>query len=116
MTQILDPRTVDGLLDVRVERETPHLVRLGVSGELDMCTSPVLLDRIAAAMEHGPAVVVLDLSGLDFADVSGTRAFQEAHRRLAAQGTRLVLAAPQSPIRRLLAMTRMDRAVEVREP
>jgi anti-anti-sigma factor len=85
-----------------------------VSGELDMNTVPLLLSRTAEAGRLHPAVVLLDLSGLTFADVAGLRAFQTAASSLGLNGTQLVLADPQPRIRRLLAMIGLDRKLEVR--
>ena len=87
-----------------------HVVRLGVIGELDVATAPVLRDavvaagrshRIHSAWARDPAVE-LDLSGLSFVDSRGVTALADAQQTLAGLGCRLCLTHPQRPVLWLL--------------
>jgi anti-anti-sigma factor len=77
--------------DLRVSR-TSHADRvvLALYGELATDTLPTAEDEVAAAEATGPAVLVLDLTRLEYIDSSGVRlvlvaqhAAEEANRRLA---------------------------------
>ncbi|MGW7237191.1 STAS domain-containing protein [Streptomyces sp. NPDC054804] len=53
---------------------------LGVSGELDLVTSPVLRQRVHDAVADGHHSLVLDLSGVFFCDSSGVGVLIAARR------------------------------------
>jgi anti-sigma B factor antagonist len=94
----------------RVEGDGPPVFR--VTGSLDLTT----VDRLRALV--GPACtggteVVLDLSALDFCDSTGVGTFVWLHRRAAAEGGRLVLAAPRRTVREVLRISGVDRAIPV---
>jgi anti-anti-sigma factor len=63
-------------LRVRVERDVGVCV-LAVSGELDIATTPELVQQAAAVLDTPPVRLVLDLSGLEFIDCAGARALAE---------------------------------------
>ena len=52
------------------ERRTRHGLRLRVTGELDIATTPILEDRLAR-LRATSSPVRLDLSSLDFIDSTG---------------------------------------------
>jgi anti-anti-sigma factor len=82
-----------------------HL-RLVVAGEVDMATSGLLEQAIAAALDpHPPARVTVDLGGVTFMDSSGIVVLLHAHRRATALGCPLVVADPQPAVRRVLQIT-----------
>lgn len=88
--------------------------RLVVRGELDLATAPWLTDELMAAERDDPSVLTLDLSGLSFMDVAGMRVLLNAARRAKREGWRLVVLNPQPQIRRLFALTAVDRSLEIR--
>jgi anti-sigma B factor antagonist len=95
--------TVKSYLSVDV-RERPDATVLTVSGELDMASSPQLtelLDRLDP--EH--RVVVLDLSGLDFIDVTGLRVLLQSQERARRSGIELSVVNASRGVRRLLELT-----------
>jgi len=87
--------------------------RLAVRGELDMATAPRLRMAIASEEEAGPELLRLDLRELDFMDVSGMRVLLDAARRAQRAGRQLVVLNPQPPIRRLFALTAVDRTITI---
>ena len=56
---------------------------------------------------------MLDLSRLDFCDSTGVGTFVWLHRQAAAAGGRLLLAAPRRPVREVLKISGVDRAIPV---
>ena len=78
-----------------------------------MATAPKLAAAIASDERDGGAPV-LDLSRLAFMDVSGMRVLLDAARRAKRAGGALVVFNPQPPIRRLFALTAVDRTLEIR--
>lgn len=88
--------------------------RLAVSGELDMATAPQLAAAIANDERDEGAPPVLDLARLAFMDVSGMRVLLDAARRAKRAGGGLVVFNPQPPIRRLFALTAVDRTLQIR--
>src|SRR5215469_18159019 len=53
-----------------------------VTGDLDITTATPLTERLRAVAAGRPQWLVLDLSGLVFADVTGARALYDAHMLL----------------------------------
>jgi anti-sigma B factor antagonist len=75
---------------------TPH-------GEIDLTTSEALRVAMARAVDDGATAVVLDLSDVTFVDSTVLGVLVSFHRRL---GERLVLAAAQPAVLRLLEITK----------
>ena len=88
--------------------------RLAVSGELDMATAAQLAAAIAAGERADGAPPVLDLARLAFMDVAGMRVLLDAARRAKRAGGRLVVCNPPPAIRRLFALTAVDRTLHIR--
>lgn len=76
---------------------------VGVGGELDISTAPVLSEALEPAVERG-GVVTLDVRDLAFMDSSGLRLLIEAARRLEGRG-KLVLRSPGATVRRVLEVS-----------
>lgn len=76
---------------------------VAVRGEIDIATADDMRDRmLAAAGQPGCAVLIADLSEVDFFDASGVRALMAVRRRLASRGVRVVLGAPSAAVVRTL--------------
>ncbi|GGX46560.1 STAS domain-containing protein [Streptomyces fructofermentans] len=67
---------------------------LGVSGEMDLVTSPVLRQRVHDAVADGRHDVVLDLSGVLFCDSSGVGVLIATRRLMRSCQGRLRLILP----------------------
>ena len=78
-----------------------------------MATAPQLAAAIASDERDGGAPV-LDLTRLAFMDVSGMRVLLDAARRAKRAGGALVVFNPPPPIRRLFALTAVDRTLQIR--
>lgn len=81
-----------------------------VRGELDVNTAPTLYHDATALLGRHP-ILVLDLGEVGFCDSSGFNALLRLHRRARELRGEVVLAAPPSPITRLLALTGADSAL-----
>ena len=84
------------------------LVALGLSGELDIETVPILEAAMEQALADAPATVVLVMHRLEFLDSTGLRAILEAHERLRGQGARLVLTHGRRNVQLTFAITGLD--------
>lgn len=88
--------------------------RLVVQGELDRATAPTLAEQLTEAELARPRVLTLDLSELSFISVAGMRVVLDAARRAERERRSLVVLNPQPPIRRLFALSAVDRSLEIR--
>lgn len=90
-----------------VGRPSPGVATVTVSGELDMATVPQLEDALSDAESVAERVVVIDLRGLDFIDLSGVRSIVSADRRVRRTDRELhVIAGPRAE--RLFALAGLD--------
>ena len=90
---------------------------IGVSGELDLASSPALqeeLDRVAASDSE---MLIIDLRGLDFMDSTGLSVLVRAHQRAEEQGRQLAMVKGPQQVQRLLSLTGVaDRLTVVDRP
>lgn len=78
-------------------------------GDLDLASAPRLRqDFVDAANSGASSLVVLDLENVDFLDSVALSVIIGGHKRLQHNGARLHLAGPQSIVRRVLSLTRID--------
>lgn len=90
-----------------------RVVRLMLSGELDMSSATSLELELQTAEARRPPVIVLDLAQLRFMGVSGLRAILDAARRARRDGRQLVVTNPVPHILRLFELTAIDQSVEL---
>ncbi|MGH3915858.1 MAG: STAS domain-containing protein [Pseudonocardiaceae bacterium] len=82
-------------------------------GELDYAEMHTAQDEIRAAEDKSPAVVVLDLTGLDFMDSSGVRVILQADNRAREHGRRLTLIIGTGPPHRVLSILGLTEQLDV---
>ena len=101
-------------VEVRSEGRTTVI---GVSGELDLASSPALeeeLDRVAASDSE---MLIIDLRELDFMDSTGLSVLVRAHQRAEEQGRQLAMVKGPQQVQRLLSLTGVaDRMTLVDRP
>jgi anti-sigma B factor antagonist len=85
---------------------------VSVSGELDLGTVEVLRAEVGPLLAPGVRLV-LDLSELTFCDSTGLGALVGLSRKAADHSATLVLAAPRRRIADLLALSGVDRVIDV---
>ena len=88
---------------------------LRLAGELDLASAEVLRERVRTLLGHGSAIelLVLDLAGLEFLDVTGLGALLEARRKLAATGATLTLRRPRPMVVRMLTLLNLEEALHI---
>lgn len=101
MELLLSTRTVAGCSIVEV------------TGEVDISTERGLREYLSRVADTQPAVLVVDLGNVGFLDSTGLGMLIATYKRVQADGGRLCLAAPQTPVRKLLRMTALDRVIDV---
>ena len=99
---------------LRVSRsDDGRVVRLFLSGELDIATAGSLELELLAAEARRPPMLVLDLSELRFMGVSGLRSILDAARRARRDGRHFVVTNPVPHISRLFELTAIDQSVDL---
>ena len=88
-------------------------VTVVLGGELDLCTSKSLEDALLEAERGRPTLLVIDLRELEFMDSTGMNELVQATRRARAEQRRAVLVTGTQPIDRILAVSGVDKAVEI---
>jgi anti-anti-sigma factor len=83
--------------------ESGSYVIVALHGELDLVDAQAAADALEAFAVCEPWIIV-DLSGLEFIDVSGIAALSRGRRRARDAGGDLLLAAPQQQVQRVLAL------------
>ncbi len=104
----IDRRT--GGLDIDL-LTTDRVAFARIAGELDASTAPTLIRTVERLIEAGSRDVVLDCAELAFCDSIGLSTFVDAHRRCAAPGGYLALAAPSPFMHKLLGVVGLTRQV-----
>jgi anti-sigma B factor antagonist len=65
------------------ERHDGNAFVLSADGIVDMAAAPALTDHIRAILRQRPAVLVIDLTGVNFLATAGMSVLMEAHRKCA---------------------------------
>ena len=86
---------------------------LGVSGELDLATAPVLRERLGIAVDSGVTKILLDLRDVTFMDSIGLAAVLHARSRLLPGGHLALVVAPDSYAELVLEIAGMPRALAI---
>lgn len=94
-------------LKIRVE-ERGRVRVLAVGGDLDLTCSVAFADQVAVLVERWPGRVVVDLSGLRFADCSGARALAGVAGLPARTRTAVVVRSLRPQIRRVCQLLDLD--------
>jgi anti-anti-sigma factor len=89
---------------------------LGVAGEIDMATAPVLEQAALALLDERPRRLVLDFSGVPFCDSSGIGVLVRLYNRAVAGGCKVSIRQPTPNVRAILDMTALTRIFEIDDP
>jgi anti-anti-sigma factor len=90
-------------------------VVVGVRGEVDLVSAPVLGAILASVVQQGNRTVVLDLAELDFMDGAGIHVIASAAARLQPLGGMLVVRSPSFIVHRLLDISGVTPNVRIEE-
>src|SRR3984957_9638261 len=96
-------------LTVEVRHE-PCQMLVTVAGEMDIAAVPQLQERLATLAASGQPIIV-DLNRVTFIDASGLRVLASAASQAAAHGASLHAVCARHQVRRLFAITGLDRQI-----
>ena len=89
-------------VDVRVRS---GVALVAVAGELDIATTPLLLDRLRHLERTDVETIMLDLREVTFLDCSAIHAFLTAHHHAQQNGPRLILTGANAQAQRVIELT-----------
>jgi anti-anti-sigma factor len=79
-----------------------------LAGEIDIATTPALRERLLSVPGPDVRLLIIDLSGVSYCDVSGLAVLIGAQRRARGLGITVRLAAPRPQMARLLRVTGLE--------
>ena len=82
-----------------------HAVVIGVSGELDLASSPALESELERGQASEAALVIVDLRKLEFMDSTGLSVIVRAHQRATENGRDFAVVKGPQQVQRLLSLT-----------
>jgi anti-sigma B factor antagonist len=86
---------------------------LHLTGRLDGSSVGEARERLHAAIGASGGDLILDVSDVEWLDVTGLAVIVDAHRRLRQQDRRIVLRGCSPRVRRALAVTRLSRIMAI---
>lgn len=99
------------------KRDGDQAVLIGVSGELDLASSPELEQELERATASDLELLVIDLRKLEFMDSTGLSVLVRAHQRATQSGKRFAIVKGPQQVQRLLSLTGVaERLTVVDEP
>ncbi|AWH96473.1 STAS domain-containing protein [Dietzia psychralcaliphila] len=96
-------------------REVGTAVVVQPTGRLNMVAAPGLRDQLRDLVDGGSRRVVVDLSATEFIDSSGLGALISGLKAARQAGGDLRIAAPNTQVRSVLKLTRLDRVLTAYE-
>src|SRR5437016_2442656 len=106
MTDAVRPDSpMPGQLLIESRIEDDRLI-LSLRGELDLTSVPLFERELRDAEATNPALLVIDLSGLDFMDSTGLRALLQARERAKDDNHELMLRRGPRQVQRVLELTK----------
>jgi anti-sigma B factor antagonist len=93
-----------------VSPQQPRLAVVTLPAEIDTGNDGQVQDTLTRELDGGTAVLVADAAATAFCDCAGVTALMLAHRRAAAAGAQLRVAASPS-MRRILELTAADQVL-----
>jgi anti-anti-sigma factor len=84
-----------------------------LEGELDIYTIPALRERLLSVLSHAVTLLIIDLSGVSFCDVSALAALIGTQSRARERGVTFRLAAPRPQMAKLLRISGLDKSFTV---
>ena len=91
----------------------PAVTIARLEGELDIATTPALRERLLSVVRPGVRLLVIDLSGVSFCDVSPLAVLVATQRRAGRLGITVRLSAPRPQVMRLLRVTGLDQCFTI---
>lgn len=89
------------------------VIVLRLNGRVDSNSIPVLRERIDVITTNKPSRIIVDLAKVSFMDSSGLATLVYAMKHCREGGGNLCLINPAQPIRMILELTRLDKALDI---
>ena len=86
---------------------------VALAGESDVYTSDQLRGALESEAAKGVALLIVDLSGLEFMDSTGVHVLLDIRVMMKERGGKLALAQPQSTVARVLNLVGADQLIPV---
>jgi anti-sigma B factor antagonist len=103
-------------MDLLIEtRQAGDWSILEVKGEVDLYSAPRLKERLGELTGGGRSQIVVNLEAVEFLDSTGLGVLIGALKRCREAGGTLALAAPREPVRKVLAITGLDRVFPIHD-
>jgi anti-sigma B factor antagonist len=80
-------------------------VLIGVSGELDLASSPELERELERGAASDISLLIIDLRNLEFMDSTGLSVLVRAHQKATQSGKRFAIVKGPQQVQRLLSLT-----------
>jgi anti-sigma B factor antagonist len=91
----------------------PSFTIARLEGDLDIATNPALRRRLLSMLSPGMQLLIIDLSGVTFCDVSALAVLIGTQRRARGLGITVRLAAPRPQTVKLLRVTGLDQVFTI---
>ena len=91
----------------------PGITIATLEGELDIATIPALRERLLGVFSPGMRLLIIDLSGVSFCDVTALAALIGTQSRARGRGIIFRLVAPRPQMAKLLHITGLDESFTV---
>jgi anti-sigma B factor antagonist len=95
-------------------RDDSGITIIKVVGELDETCSSGFTQLFDRLIDEGRRTFVINLEGVNFIDSSGLATLVRCFKQVRNAAGNICLAALQPPVHRVLELTRLDRAFEIR--
>lgn len=93
--------------------EHENSIVVSLNGDLDPATSSWLRRQLLQQLGNRPAALIVALDQVPFMDASGLRALAEGHRWARLVGIRFQITGPRRLVRKVLAITGMDKLLAI---
>ena len=100
-------------LEVTEQEPRPGVVRVTLTGELDLASAYAFDRRLLAVEARKPTLICVDLRQVTMLDSAGLGRLVSAQRRARRGGWRLVLVRGGRTVMRVLQTTRLDEMLEL---
>ncbi len=89
-----------------------RLAVVAMPGEIDVSNAGSILDKLQSVLDREPVTLIVDMTATKFCDSAGMNAVLRVYKRASAGGTELRLVMPAPAVRRVFAVTGLDRLID----
>jgi len=92
---------------------TDQTVVVTLPAEIDITNADAIREELLSAINQGADIMIADLSGTRFCDSAGVSTLVRAFRRATSSATKMRLVVGGLAVERVLALTGVDRLIEI---